>query len=256
MKLNLRQVAAAGLLLSPLFMGAQELPSAPSAVAAEQAAINTEPVVQLTFATPNTVTSASSNRLSTEEKFSSFVAQTNSPYTTFSSAIAASFRPAWNNSPYAESYASRFGQSAMDSTEQGFFTKFLLPSAFHQDPRYFRSDSTETSDRLTYALSRVFVTRSDNGHSTLNTSEILGSVIAASLSTAYHPYRRHTPGEIASSAAGSIGSDAGINMLREFWPDIREHLMDHGPKMVQSLVVRLAPRTIPGTMPATNPANN
>ena len=42
-----------------------------------------------------------------------------------------------------------------------------------------------------------------------------------------------------------IGTDAGINMLREFWPDIREHLVDRGPKMMQTLVTRFGPRIQP-----------
>ncbi len=173
-----------------------------------------------------------------------------SPYAMFSSAVAAGFRPSWNNSQYPETYASRVGRTVSDQTEQGFFSKFLFPSLLHQDPRYYQSDDIGTFDRTSYALSRVFIGRNDNGHATLNTSELLGSVIAASLSTAYHPYRRYTPAETAGRAMGDIGSDAGMNMLREFWPDIREHLMDHGPKMMQTLVTRFAPRIQPAN-PAT-----
>ncbi|HEY3930290.1 MAG TPA: hypothetical protein VGL89_18100 [Candidatus Koribacter sp.] len=252
MTLNLRQFAAASVLLCPMLLGAQELPSAPSAVAQERAATATAPEASITFAMPDSV-AGSSTRLDTNQKFSNFISQTTSPYTTFSSAIAASFRPAWNNSQYAETYASRFGQSVADQTEQGFFTKFLLPSALHQDPRYFRSDDSDVSDRFTYAISRILVGRNDNGKSTLNTSEILGSVLAASISTAYHPIRRRTAGDVASSAGGSMGADAGMNLLREFWPDIREHLMDRGPRAVQNLVGRMAPRTIAGTV--TQPVN-
>jgi hypothetical protein len=95
------------------------------------------------------------------------------------------------------------------------------------------------------------VARDDNSKATFNTSELLGAVLAASISSAYHPYRRTTGREVAGNAAATIGSDAGINMLREFWPDIREHLMDHGPKLMQTLVTQFGPRLQANTVPAT-----
>jgi hypothetical protein len=255
MKLGLRHIAAAGLLVCPLLASAQELPSAPSAVVAQQRFRDAQAQVAFTAAPGLAAPPSEKPRLSTEEKFTSFVSQSTSPYATFSSAIAASFRPSWNESQYTENYASRFGHAISDQTEQGFFTKFLLPSVFHQDPRYHPSTDAGTGDRAAYALSRVLITRNDNGRPTLNTSELLGAVLAASITTAYHPYRHYTPGETADRAAGSIGADAGMNMLREFWPDIREHLIDHGPKMMQTLVTHLGPRIISGTAPSTTPAN-
>ena len=244
MKLSSRHFAAAAFALCPLFMQGQQaqLPSAPSAVAAERGFAEAAAGMSFSSVIPLAVNAQSRAPLSSEQKFSSFVAQSMSPYATFSSAIAAGFRPSWNNSQYSETYANRVGHTISDQTEQGFFTKFLLPTLLHQDPRYHASDETDHVSRAEYAITRVLVGRNDNGHATLNTSELLGAVIAASLSSAYHPYRRPTPGEAASHAAGSIGVDAGMNVLREFWPDIRDRVMDHGPKVMQSLVTRLGPR--------------
>lgn len=250
MKLNLRHCAAAGLIFCPMLLPAQDLPSAPSAVAAQQEFQRVSDIAIAASPAPPGKT-ARHNGLTSEDKFKTFVAQSTSGYATFSSAIAASFRPAWNNSQYSETYASRFGHSISDQTEQGFFTKFLLPSVFHQDPRYHMSDDTDVKGRGLYALSRVFITRNDNGRSTLNTSELLGAALAGSITTAYHPYHQPTAGDVASRAVSSIGADAGMNMLREFWPDIRGHIMDHGPKVVQTLVTRIGPR-IQGTAAPVN----
>ena len=252
MKLAARQIAVATVIFFPLLTFAQELdptlPSAPSAVAANRA-----PEHELKFSSvPTFAAPVASSRLDSNQKFSAFVEQSMSPYATLSTAITASFRPYPNNSQFGETYASRMGRTISDQTEQGFFSKFLLPSMFHQDPRYFQSDSAGPVDRTAYAISRVFVTRNDSGRPTLNTSEILGSFIAASLTTAYHPYRRYSPAEITSRTMGGIGSDAGLNMLREFWPDIREHLMDHGPKMMQTLVTRFGPRVQPANSATSN----
>src|ERR1700761_5264537 len=190
-----RHFGIASLVLCPLLTFGQpesDLPSAPSAVAAEQA-----PRQELKFSSvPTLAAPGPSSRLDSNQKFSTFVEQSMSPYATFSTAITASVRPYPNNSQFGDTYASRMGRTMSDQTEQGFFSKFLLPSMFHQDPRYFQSDNVGTFDRASYALTRVLVTRNDNGRPTLNTSEILGSLIAASLTTAYHPYRRFTPGEI------------------------------------------------------------
>jgi hypothetical protein len=252
MKLGLRHIAATGLLVCPLFAGAQELPSAPSAVVAQQQFQQANTQMAFTASPGLATTPSEEPRLSTNEKFKSFVAQSTSPYATFSSAIAASFRPSWNDSQYTENYAGRFGRAISDQTEQGFFTKFLLPTVFHQDPRYHPSTDTGTSDRATYALSRVLITRNDNGRATLNTSELLGAVLAASITSAYHPYRHFTPGETADRAASGIGADAGMNLLREFWPDIREHIIDHGPRVMQALMTHMGPRVISGTATPTN----
>ncbi len=252
MKLATRHLAIATLALCPLLTFAQNeadvLPSAPSAVAAVAATPKHELIFNsaTTFAEPSV-----SSRLNSSQKFSTFVEQSMSPYATFSSAITASFRPSWNNSQFSENYASRMGRSISDQTEQGFFSKFLLPSVLHQDPRYYQSDDPGTVQRTAYAVSRVLITRDDNGRATLNSSELLGAFIAASLSTAYHPYRRYTPGETAGRAMSGIGSDAGMNMLREFWPDIREHLMDHGPRVMQTLVTRFGPRVQPANPAST-----
>jgi hypothetical protein len=253
MKFESRQFAAAALLFCPLLLIAQQaqLPSAPSAVIAERGFQRARDITfssapaQVTIARP-----ASRLNLNTDQKFSAFVEQSMSPYSTLSSAVVAGFRPIGGSPQLSEPYAARLGQTISNQTKEQFFTKFLLPSMLHQDPRYHSSTQTGNVNRAMYAISRVFVARDDNSKSTFNTSELVGAVLAASISSAYHPYRRTTPGEAAGNAAATIGSDAGINMLREFWPDIRTHLMDHGPRLMQTLVTQLTPKFQSGTVPA------
>lgn len=250
MNLLVRPIAAAALAFCPLLMHAQnqDLPSAPSAIAAQR---GFELAQETTFRfTPSQPSFASPSRVTTGQKFNAFIDRSFSPYTTFSSAVAASLHPSWNNAQSQEAYASRMGTAMADQTRQGFFTHFLLPTMFHEDPRYAPSHETSTIGRFGYALSRLVIGRTDSGKPTVNASELLGSVLAASLQ-AYRPIRRPGADYIASRAASSIGSDAGFNVLREFWPDIRSHFMDHGPKMVQNLVTRMGPRW-DGTAPPAN----
>ncbi len=209
---------------------------------------------ETTFAvTPAHDATWNTSRLNTEEKFKSFVEQQFSPAATFSSALTAGFHPSWNSGQVSETYVGRVSNVIEDQTEQGFFTKFLLPTVLHQDPRYHPSTSTNAVSRAAYALSRVVIGRNDYGHATLNTSELAGAVLATAVPTVYHPIRQYDAGETASRAAGGIATDAAMNVLREFWPDVRECLLDHGPKVVQTLVTKVGPR--PQTTPHQPPVN-
>ena len=253
MKLFMRHFAAAAIAFCPALLCGQDasLPSAPSAVAQQR---GFELAGEATFvAVPASMASPRANsRLTSEQKFNTFVEQSFSPAATFSSAISAGFRPAWNNSQFNETYASRMGHAIEDQTEQGFFTKFLLPTLLHQDPRYHPSTSTTKIGRATYAISRIVIGRTDGGRPTLNTSELVGAVLAASVPTVYHDPHAPTVADTASRAASNLGTDVGMNMLREFWPDIRDAVRDHGPKMMQTLVTRFNPRLQPV---AANPTN-
>ncbi len=139
----------------------------------------------------------------------------------------------------AEGYGKRFGAYAADGTIENFFVGAILPSVLHQDPRYFQSGHGSFFNRTGYSVSRIFVTRTDSGHSQFNFSEIFGSAMAAGISTySYHPgrtllYTAHGPTYTASdrtlkNTASVWGSQVGYDtitlVIKEFWPDIRRKL--------------------------------
>ncbi|ABF39796.1 hypothetical protein Acid345_0791 [Candidatus Koribacter versatilis Ellin345] len=253
MKLSAIHFAAIAVIMCPLMVHSQQdaLPSAPSAVAAQR---GFEMATETTFIVmPAHDASLSSSHLNTEQKFKSFVEQQFSPAATFSSALTAGFHPSWNSGQVNETYAGRVSNVIEDQTEQGFFTKFLLPTVLHQDPRYHPSTSANAVSRAAYAISRVVIGRTDSGHATLNTSELTGAVLATAIPTVYHPIRQYDAAQTAGRAAGGIATDAGMNLIREFWPDVRECMMDHGPRMVQNLVTKIGPR--PQTTPNQSPIN-
>ena len=130
-------------------------------------------------------------------------------------------------------FGKRLGASVAGAEAGAFFGRFLFPTLFHQDTRYFPSTDTRTSDRLAYAASRAFITRSDDGRSVINTSVILSEFVQAAISNAYIPYRNETvPGTVENALAG-IGSVAESNMLEEFWPDIKSFFGKHQPAAIQ-----------------------
>jgi len=125
----------------------------------------------------------------------------------------------------AAGYGKRFGAAAADGTIENYWTSAILPSLLHQDPRFFQSGKGGFWHRTAYAMSRIVVTRSDSGSNQFNVSEVLGSAIAASISTySYHPHADKTLSNTASVWGSQIGYDTVTIVLKEFWPDIRRKL--------------------------------
>lgn len=125
----------------------------------------------------------------------------------------------------AEGYGKRYGAYAADGTIENFFVGAILPSVLHQDPRYFQSGQGSFFHRTEYAVSRIFVTRSDAGHHEFNFSEIFGAAIASAISTySYHPRSDRTVDNTASVWGSQIGYDTITLVVKEFWPDIRRKL--------------------------------
>ncbi len=118
----------------------------------------------------------------------------------------------------AEGFGKRYGAAYAD----GFIGKFLggavLPSLFHQDPRYFYMGSNGTvKQRVRHAVLSAVLARGDNGKMEFNYSHILGNAGAGALSTLYHP-AADTAGKLALDNAllGTVG-EAGVNVVRELF---------------------------------------
>jgi hypothetical protein len=128
----------------------------------------------------------------------------------------------------AEGYAKRYGAAFADGTIENFWTSAILPSLFHEDPRFYQMPDGSFVHRAGYAVSRIFVTRTDSGHSQFNFSEILGSAISAGVSTyTYHPHADQTLGNTASVWGTQVGYDTITIVVKEFWPDIRRKIRGH-----------------------------
>jgi hypothetical protein len=144
-----------------------------------------------------------------------------------------------------EGYGKRFGAAFADGTIENFLTSAVLPSILRQDPRFFQSSEGGFKQRAGYAVSRIFVTRTDSGHTQFNYSEIVGSAMAAAISTnTYHPRAfittRYNPAtnmvtyvhnassrtlpNTASVWGSQVGYDTITIVVKEFWPDIRRKM--------------------------------
>jgi hypothetical protein len=122
-----------------------------------------------------------------------------------------------------EGYAKRFGTTYGDFAIENTMTEGIFPTLLHQDPRYFRRSGRTGRARLGYAISRLFITRTDSGRSQFNYSEVLGSATSLAISNAYYPDGR-TAGNNIKRYGLQLGFDAASNVLKEFWPDLKRKL--------------------------------
>jgi hypothetical protein len=118
-------------------------------------------------------------------------------------------------------YGKRYGASFADNSVGTYMTVAAFPSLFHEDSRYYQMGKGSFSRRATYAVTRLFVTRTDSGNTRFNYSESIGNAAAAALSNTYHPAEDRTAGRNATTFAFLILYDGLSNELKEFWPDIR-----------------------------------
>ncbi|HVN03738.1 MAG TPA: hypothetical protein VMT86_04920 [Bryobacteraceae bacterium] len=134
-------------------------------------------------------------------------------------------------------YARRYGTALGDQVIGNMMTESIVPSILHQDPRYFRLGSRRGGAlfRTGYALSRIFVSRTDAGGTTFNFSEWLGNASAVAISNAYYPDTR-TASDNAERLFIACATDAFSQVMKEFWPDVKRKLFHKGDAGAQPLL--------------------
>lgn len=184
----------------------------------------------------NASSSSSYSPLSTQCKFEAFWRQTYSPFTFVSAAWEATWAQAWAQWPQygggMEGWSKRLGATLADTESRRFIQGFLLSSLLHQDPRYFPSQHKKIFARAIYAATRVIETRADDGHITLNTSELFGALFTSSLQNAYYPRPDRGFSNTLNRYEGALTSDAISDLTHEFAPDMKRLFHRHAPKEV------------------------
>jgi hypothetical protein len=87
-----------------------------------------------------------------------------------------------------EAYLQRMGAAGARGASQLVYSGAVLAPFLHEDMRYYVLGSEHhVATRILYAASRVFVTRSDSGHNTLNIAQLVGYGGGAATSQFYYP---------------------------------------------------------------------
>ena len=123
-----------------------------------------------------------------------------------------------------EGYGKRYGSSVASNASTHVFGTFLLPSITHEDPRYFVKIFGSPKNRILYAMSRVLITRTDDGRPTFNWSNVMGGLMAESLAVSYLPDSERTAGKTFSRFGVRMGFSALDNVVKEYWPTIFKSL--------------------------------
>jgi hypothetical protein len=164
----------------------------------------------------------------------------------------------WKFSGLIEDAHSPFGFGAINSPaiRQGGFAAFDN-AAFRQrksNPAYSYSSllNRQASDhplsgasligRATYAASRPLLKRDGAGKARLNTSYLLRTLTSVARDTASTPYWRRSIGEPFSDFGSTVGNDAGMNLWREFGPNIEQLMKSHTPAFVSRVEARFLHR--------------
>jgi len=142
-----------------------------------------------------------------------------------------------NSTPEFGQGAAGFGRyywhSFADQTNENLWVGFLLPVAARQDPRYYTLGRRTANGyngplkRAGYAVSRLFITRTDSGGNTFNVSEVGGAGAAAAISNLYYPSPERTWTKTYQRWLLNASLDGMTDVFREFWPDIDQAIF-HG----------------------------
>jgi hypothetical protein len=150
------------------------------------------------------------------------------PFEFLSIITAAGFEQTRDSSPHygtdSGAFAARVGAAGARDTSELIFSDSLLAPVFHEDPRYYQMGPRRSIfARTTYAMSRVFVTRTDSGQPTPNLSLLVGYAGAIGLSNTYYPEPDRNFKQSAENYCGSLGGAAFAFVVREF---LDEALLD------------------------------
>jgi hypothetical protein len=186
---------------------------------------------RMLFVMPNFLTvrnEAQVKPLSWKGKFAITADGAFDPYEFAISGVLAGIRQAENSYPaFGQGfvgYAKRYGTALADQVDGNIMVGAVFPSILRTDPRYFQMGTGSFSHRFGYALSRLFVTRTDSGGNTFNFSEPVGNGVAIGISNLYYPASDRSLNSSLHGWGLQMAFDGLGNELKEFWPDIHRRL--------------------------------
>jgi hypothetical protein len=125
----------------------------------------------------------------------------------------------WGQGPkgFGKRVGSALGQHIIKNSIQ-----YPIAAIRHEELGYRPSGKKGFGPRMGYALSSTVIThKTTTGKKTVAAGRISGAMGSGFISRAWMPARLHTFSSGAASGGIMLGADAGNNVVREFWPEIR-----------------------------------
>jgi hypothetical protein len=124
----------------------------------------------------------------------------------------------------AAGYARYYWHTLADTADENFFVSGIGPVVFHQDNRFYTLGHGSFGKRSWYAVTRVLVTRRDNGNETFNFSEVIGSGAAAGVGSLYYPSQYRTWTKVGQRWLTSDLIDCFNFWWKEWWPTANKYV--------------------------------
>ncbi len=161
-----------------------------------------------------------------KERFAFYLRRTYGIESIFESAAGAGIDQA-DNTPKewkqgAEAYGDRFGSLYAVHVIRGTL-EYGASAALREDNRYVRSRETGFCKRSRHAIASTVIARDEAGHKHFAYSRFGSAAGAAFISRLWQPRSTDSAGDAAEQFGFTIGVDVGGNLVREFWPDVKQH---------------------------------
>jgi len=134
--------------------------------------------------------------------------------------------PEWGQGAggFGDRFASGYGRSIIART-----IRFGVAAVDHEDPRFERSHETGFLPRASFAVTHYFVPYTDAGGRIPAFSRFAGLYGAAFIANEWYPASRATTTHALLRGTTALSAGLGWNVLKEFWPDIKNVAHRHRP---------------------------
>ncbi len=112
--------------------------------------------------------------------------------------------------------ASLYGQFVL-----GVLIEDGVKAIHYEDAHYRRRGYGNFFGRTAYVIEHTVLARKQDGHLTMAYSVPANAYGSWAIATLWSPREYRTPGSIFEWGSAGLGTMAGTNLIREFWPDIR-----------------------------------
>jgi hypothetical protein len=146
----------------------------------------------------------------------------------FIAGIQAGF--AMNSASYPEfhqglkGYGRYYWHTLADTASENFMVGGAGPIIFKQDNRFYTLGHGGFRKRASYAVTRVLISRKDDGDATFNFAEVIGSGASSGLSTLWYPKQYQTWTKVGQKWLTSDLIDSFNFFWKEFWPDVNKRV--------------------------------
>ena len=123
-------------------------------------------------------------------------------------------------SGYGKRVASRFGTGIVQGTVQA-----PLAAVLHEDVRYIVSKERGLKRRTWHAVVYSFATYNNHGHPTANIANVTSYYAASAVSATWLPGYHNIGHYALIDGSESLGLSIPVNILQEFWPEIRHSVL-------------------------------